>query len=171
MPWAVLRPEDEAWAAKIQQLAAAKPLLTHYWSALAALPANEISLALTWPPTTTTDLILVVAVAPAEELTLQGYLAAAKEELGQSRLLLGAAITVNQAALRYDVRQDHIPVATIRYALPAAAKGDAGTGYQAAMIDKTGMHLLLLTAVTHDPDPAKAVTLVDTLMAAVDEAE
>lgn len=170
-PWAVLRPEDQAWNAKIQQLAAAKPLLTHYWAALAALSDSKTALALTWPPTATTDLWLVVAVTPAEELTLQGYLAAAAAELGQSRLLLGTAMMVNQATLRYDVRPDHIPVATIRYTLPDGAHKQAVTGYQTAMLDKTGTHLLLLTAVTHDPDPAKAVALVDALTAAVQEAK
>lgn len=168
-PWSVLVPRDGAWSTKLQQLAAEKPMLNHYWAALATLPASETRLALTWPPTATTDLLLVVAITPAEHLTLQGYLAAAKEELAQSRLLLGAAVTVSQAEMRYDLREDHIPVAIVRYTLPAGTHPNASTGYQAALLDKTGTSLLLLTALTHEAEPSKALAQIDALVAAIQE--
>lgn len=167
--WSVLFPTDESWSAKLQQLASEKPMLNPYWTALAAAPDNETVLALTWPPTTTIDLLLVVARTSAEGLTLQSYLAATKEELAQSRLLLGAAVMVSQAEIRYDLRKDHIPAATIRYTLPAKAPNQVRTGYQVAMLDKNGDDLLLLTAITQDADPTKALTLIDSLVATIQE--
>lgn len=168
-PWSVLRPIDEGWGAKLQQLASEKPMLSRYWTALATLPNRETALALTWPPTATTDLLLAAALTPAEGLTLQSYLAAAKEELAQSRLLLGAAVTVGQAEIRYDLRADHIPVAIIRYTLPAKDSQHVSTGYQVAMLDKSGTYLLLLTAITQDADPTKALAQIDTLVASIQE--
>lgn len=168
-PWSVLVPTDGAWSTKLQQLAAEKPMLSPYWAALGDLPANGTHLALTWPPPATADLLLVAALIPAEALTLQGYLAAAKEELAQSRLLLGAAVTVSQAEIRYDLREDHIPVAIVRYTLPTSAYTNASTGYQAALLDKTGTQLLLLTALTHEADPSRALAQIDALLATIQE--
>lgn len=171
-PWPVLRPSDGEWAGRLQAIAATQPMLTHYVAALAAVP-RETTIALTWPAAATTDLQIVAAVIPADGLTLQGYLAAVKEEFAQSRLLLGAAVTIKSAALRYDLRQDHVPVATLHYtqaARPGANPADApSTGYQAVMIDKTGKHLLLLTAVTHDVVPTNALALFDALVATIQE--
>ena len=167
-PWPVLRPTDAAWQTQLQQLAANQPRLAHYLAALATTPSLEKSIALTWPPTPPNDLVLAAAVTPADGLTLQSYLAAIQEEVAQSRLLLGAAVTLKRAEIRYDLRQDHLPVATVHYTLPVTPDA-AGTGYQAVMIDKTGTQLLLLTAVTPDPNPAAMLALLDAIVATIQE--
>ena len=167
-PWPVLRPTDAAWQSQLQQLAANQPRLAHYLAALATTPSLEKSIALTWPPAPSNDLVLAAAVTPADGLTLQSYLAALQEELAQSRLLLGAAVTLKRAEIRYDLRQDHRPVATVHYTLPAT-QNTAGTGYQAVMIDKTGTQLLLLTTVTTDPNPAPMLALLDAIVATIQE--
>lgn len=167
-PWPVLRPTDAAWQTQLQQLAANQPRLAHYLAALANTPALEKSIALTWPQTAPNQLVLAAAVTPTDGLTLQSYLAAVQEELAQSRLLLGAAVTLKRAAIRYDLRQDHLPVATVHYTLPATPDA-AGTGYQAVMIDKTGTQFLLLTAVTPDPNPAPMLALLEAIVATIQE--
>lgn len=167
-PWPVLRPTDAAWQSQLQQLAANQPRLAHYLAALATTPALAKSMALTWPPTSPNNLVLAAAVTPADGLTLQSYLAALQEELAQSRLLLGAAVTLKRAEIRYDLHQDHRPVATVHYTLPAT-QNTAGTGYQAVMIDKTGTQLLLLTTVTTDPNPAPMLALLEAIVATIQE--
>lgn len=167
-PWPVLRPTDTAWQTQLQQLAANQPRLAHYLTALATTPTLAQRIALTWPPTPPNNLVLAAAVTPADGLTLQSYLAAVQDELAQSRLLLGAAVTLKKAAVRYDLRQDHLPVATVLYTLPAT-QDTAGTGYQAVMIDRTGSALLLLTAVTPDPNPAPMLALLETIVATIQE--
>lgn len=167
-PWPVLRPTDAAWQSQLQQLAANQPRLAHYLAALATTPSLEKSIALIWPPAPSNDLVLAAAVTPADGLTLQSYLAALQEEVAQSRLLLGSAVTLKRAEIRYDLRQDHLPAATVHYTLPATPDA-AGTGYQAVMIDKTGTQLLLLTAVTTDPNPAPMLALLDAIVATTQE--
>lgn len=167
-PWSVLRPTDATWHNQLQQVAANQPRLAHYLAALATTPPLEQNVVLTWPPSASDDFVLATAVIPADNLTLQSYLAAVQEELAQSRLLLGAAVTLKSAEIRYDLRQDHLPVATVHYTVPATHDA-VGTGYQAVMIDKTGTWLLLLTAVTADPNPAPMLAQLDTIVATIQE--
>lgn len=111
--------------------------------------------------------MLVAAVAPADGLTLQAYLAAAQTALEQSRLTLGTGLVVQSATLRYDLQAAQIPLATIQYTLPVKATDTSGavTCYQAAMLDQTGTHLLLLTFVAQSVHLPAIQAQIETILA------
>lgn len=157
-------PATDAWQPALAQLAQQQPQLATYLTTLATITTDEPTVALARPADA---LILIAATLPADGLTLQSYLAAAQRELAQSRLTLGSGIVVQNAAIRYDLHEAHIPLATIQYTLPAQGDNanDAIAGYQAAMLDPRGKQLLLLTFLTQPAQQAAAQELITTILA------
>jgi hypothetical protein len=173
-PWLLLQPESQAWFSQVQQVQATKPRLVHYLETLLTVQPKA-AMVVAWHTAPSTDLTLIVAVTRAEGLTLQSYLAAAREELEQSRLMVGSGVRVKSADIRYDLHQAQVPVMTLHYTLDMAksagkateATEDSITGYQAVMLDPTGEHLLLLTFITHNPTAEAALPLIDSIVAAI----
>jgi hypothetical protein len=161
--WPVLHAGDARWDAQLQQLQRTNPHLEHYLQKLlpAALAGTKISLA--WSPSPPADTLVVVAVAPADGLTLAGYLRAVTEELEQSRLTVGSAVTIQQAQIEYDLHQAGLPLALIHYTLTPKTKEQKIVGYQAALLDSQTNHLLLLTLITPDPPTAEAQALITSI--------
>jgi hypothetical protein len=172
--WPVLRPTEIAWAAQLAQIETQNPPLAYYLMALTTTAAVRKTIALAWLPTPEGELTLTATVVPADGVSLPGYLAAAQTELAQSRLALGSGITVQRAVIRYDLHEEHIPVATILYTMPGSKTGVTErrpvTGYQAAMLDTTGTHLLLLTFVTPQTQPDATVALIESIVAQLQNA-
>lgn len=168
-PWPVLRPTDRNWTDQIAQIQTENNQFAPYLAALAAMPMLTDTVAIAWSPAADLNLALTAIVLPADGLTLQSYLAAAKTELEQSRLALGSGVTIEHAAIRYDLHETHIPLAILQYTMPAAPSGQDATtmvtGYQAAMLGQTGRDLLVLTFVTRQPQPEVVVTEIETIVA------
>lgn len=168
-PWLVLRPTDRDWTDQIAQIQAKNNQFAPYLAALAAMPVLTDTVAITWSPAEELNLALTAMVLPADGLTLQSYLAAAKTELEQSRLALGSGVTIEHAAIRYDLHEAHIPIAILQYTMPATRGGHeaptTATGYQAVMLGQTGRYLLVLTFVTQHPPPEAVETALETIVA------
>lgn len=162
----VFYPTAAEWGNRINTLQQEQPQLAAYLNTLAELPTADAWVASAQLPMAAQELTLVAAVVPSEGVTLQTYLAAAQAELGQSRLALGTGVVVENATIRYDLHAAHTPLATLQYTLPATGKDVAGpiANYQAAMLNQTGTHLLLLTFVSQPGQPA-AQEQIETILA------
>jgi hypothetical protein len=171
----VLYPSDTTWAHQLAQLQQQQPQLANHVTALAATLSVAVRVALIQLPVAEETLTVVAVAVPSEGLSLQSYLAAAQAELEQSRLALGSGVVVQHATIRYDLHEAHIPLATLQYTLPDTlsannnAAGSTITGYQAAMLDQTGTHLLLLTFVAAPTPMAAAQAQIDTMLAQLQE--
>ncbi|MCE7982868.1 MAG: hypothetical protein DYG89_16925 [Caldilinea sp. CFX5] len=165
----VLYPTDATWDSQLAQLQQQQPQLANYLTALAATLTVEERVALIQLPIAEETLTLVAATVPSEGLSLQSYLAAAQTELEQSRLALGSGIVVQRATMRYDLHEAHIPLATLQYTLPVSGGAADISGYQAAMLDPTGNHLLLLTFVAAPTSMAAAQEQIATILARLQE--
>jgi len=161
--WPVLHSSDGGWSAQLQQLQRTHPHLEHYIQKLlpAALAGTKVIFA--WNQSPSSNTIIVAAITPADGLTLQGYLSAITEELEQSRLMVGSAVTVRQAQMYYDLHQENIPLAFVHYTLTPKTKEQKIAGYQAAMLDSKTDHLLLLTIITPDPVAEEAQALITSI--------
>lgn len=167
----VFYPTDATWVRQLAQLQQQQPQLANYVTALAATLTVTERVALIQLPVAEETLTVVAAAVPSEGLSLQSYLAAAQMELEQSRLALGSGIVVQQAIIRYDLHKANIPLATLQYTLPVNGNSAEGAiaGYQAAMLDQTGTHLLLLTFVTAPTPMAAAQTQIAAMLAQLQE--
>lgn len=167
----VLYPSDARWAGQLVQLQQQQPHLVNYLTALANIPTVGKRVALVQLPVAAETLTLVAAAVPSEGLTLQTYLATAQAELEQSRLVLGSGIVVQAATIRYDLHEANIPLATLQYTLPGSSDDAQGarSGYQAAMLDQSGSHLLLLTFVAAPTPMAAAQEQIATILAQLQE--
>lgn len=159
----ILYPSAEGWQQQLTQLAQTMPHLAGYLTTMRSITPTLETVALAQPAPTVS---LLAAVVPADGLTLQTYLAAAQGELAQSRLTLGSGIVVQSAAIRYDLHEAGIPLATLQYTLPATdgAVTGASAGYQVAMLDHHVDHLLLLTFVTQSAAMAAAQPQIETIL-------
>lgn len=159
----VLYPSAEEWQQQLGQLTEPMPHLGAYLTTLTTIAPAQETIALAQPAPTVS---LLAAVVPADGLTLQTYLSAAQGELAQSRLTLGSGIVVQSAAIRYDLHEAGIPLATLQYTLPAtdATATGATAGYQVAMLDQQGAHLLLLTFITQPAAMAAAQPQIETIL-------
>lgn len=167
----VFYPTAGSWGNQLAQFQQQQPQLANYLAALAAIPAVGERVVLVHLPTAAETLTLVAAAVPSEGLTLQSYLAAAQAELEQSRLALRSGIVIQTATVRYDLHEAHLPLATLQYTLPAKGNnaGVDSSGYQAAMLDQTGTHLLLLTFVAASPSAAATQEQIETILAQLQE--
>jgi len=166
----VFYPTAGSWGNQLAQLQQQQPQLANYLAALAAIPTVGERVVLVYLPTAAETLTLVAAAVPSEGLTLQSYLAAAQAELEQSRLAIRSGVVVQTATVRYDLHEAHLPLATLQYTLPAKGNNAGGDsrGYQAAMLDQTGTHLLLLTFVAASPSAATQEQ-IETILAQLQE--
>ena len=161
--WSILRSSDDAWIDQLHDLQRTHPHLEHYIQKLLPASLAETSVIVAWAPSPLADTLVVAAITPADGLSLQGYLDAMTEELAQSRLIVGSAVTVHEAQLRYDLHQDNIPLALIQYTRSAKTKEQKIAGYQAAMLDSTTDRLLLLTIITPDPVAQASQVMIESL--------
>lgn len=181
--WSVLRPERNTWIQAVKHLQQTKPELAGDLDTISAMAAGETTLALAWQPATTTtlstkintkintEISLVAAVTPAEDLTLSTYLTALTDELSKSELATKPPITLQSVSIRYDLHQEGIPVAVLHYVTteePGAAV-PLTTHYHAVLLDETATHLLMLTFTVRDPQPAAALTVIDAIIATIQQ--
>ena len=168
-PWSALRPRADEWRAQVQTLAASKPALAQVAEALLAMQPTTTTVVLAWPASTVAAITLVAAVTPAEAVSLQTYVATAATELQQSATA-DAKVTVHSANIRYDLHPEQLPLAILHYTMqPNDTTAPLITGYQAMTIDKTAAHLLLLTFTIHEPQPASALAVVESIIATLQE--
>jgi hypothetical protein len=167
----VFRPTTAEWRNQLAILTREEPELAAYLTALAEVPVGDEHVALAQLAPTEQPLTLIATVVRSDGLSLQTYLAATQAELVQSRLALGSGVVIEAAAIRHDLHQAHLPLATIRYTVDANSNtaNGATVGYQAAMLDQSGNYLLLLTFVTKPAQKAAAQTLIETILARLQE--
>lgn len=180
-PWSLLKPNQSEWGTTVAAVPQGKPALAADLEAILAMADAATSVALAWPPTTQPDISLIAAVVPADDLTLSTYLAAARAALEPEAAVEGVHVTIKKAGVRYDLHQEQLPVAVLHYELTeektteetSAATENAPaaptTGYQAVLLDGTGAHLLLLTFTVHAVEPDAAVTLIESIVAAIQQ--
>ena len=162
--WPVLHAGDAGWNAQLQQMQRTHPHLEHYLQKLLPTALGGTTVIVAWNPAPPANTFIFAAITPADGLTLQGYLAAMTEELEQSRLMVGSAVTVRQAQLNYDLHQDNIPLAIIHYTLTPKTKEQKIAGYQAAMLDSQTDRLLLLTIITPDPVVEESQAMITAML-------
>ena len=162
--WPMLHAGDAGWNAQLQQIQRTHPHLEHYLQKLlpAALAGTTVIVA--WNPSPPASTIVMAAITPANGLTLQGYLSAITEELEQSRLMVGSAVTIHQAQMRYDLHQANIPLAFVHYTLTPKTKEPKIAGYQAAMLDSQTDQLLLLTIITPDSAAEESQAIITSIL-------
>ena len=171
VPWSALQPRPDEWARQVELVATHKPYLAASAAALLAMQPITPTILLAWPLTDTPAITLVGAVTPAEDVTLQQYLAAAAAELQQPSAATGVNITVQQATIRYDLHPAHWPLAILHYTLQASdpTLAPITTGYQVMTLDKTGANLLLLTFTIHEAQPEATLAVVESIVATLQE--
>jgi len=169
-PWSALRPRADEWQRQVQTLAAIQPALAQAAEALLAMQPATTTVVLAWPGTTQPAITLVAAVTPAEDVSLQTYVATAAAEL-QQPAITGAKVTMHSASIRYDLHPEQLPLAILHYTMPASDSATAPiiTGYQAMTIDKTAAHMILLTFTIHDAQPAAALAVIESIVATLQE--
>jgi hypothetical protein len=173
-PWSVEHFSAAAWQSQLQRQQEDKPTLAHYFRILRAVETVETGVVLTWPTASTTELTMLAVVAPVADLSLQTYLTEATTELEQSRLTVGSGLRLTSAQIRYDLHEAQLPVAMLSFTLPQSGPPGSPSqpeqrvqGYQVAMLDPAGSHLLLLTFISRDPMPDLAEKLMEAIIATV----
>ncbi|MEZ4733550.1 MAG: hypothetical protein R3E79_41165 [Caldilineaceae bacterium] len=169
--WSLLRPTQSEWDTQVATVQQVQPVLAADLDAILAMADQATAIALAWPPAEQPDISLRAAVVPADDLTLSTYLAAARAALETAPPVEGVPIAIKDVGIRYDLHQEQLPVAVLHYEISGEKITEEAptTGYQAVLLDSTGAHLLLLTFTVRSAEPDAALTLVESIVAAIQQ--
>lgn len=135
---------------------------TQAWTGDPPVAAPVTSVVIAWPAGSSFETSLTrlsIATLPRQALSLERYLLDVTEVFSDT-----AGVDVLDARVVTDLRHDGLPVAFIRYVLPAS--GGEVSGRQAATFDASGTHLLIVTLV-HHADSDETERLFRTLVGAL----
>ncbi|HAJ34385.1 MAG TPA: hypothetical protein DCL15_01650 [Chloroflexi bacterium] len=135
---------------------------TQAWTGDAPVTASVTPVVIAWPAGSSFETSLTrlsIATLPRQALSLERYLLDVNEVFSST-----AGVDVLDARVVTDLRHDGLPVAFIRYIMPAS--GGEVSGRQAATFDASGTHLLIVTLVNH-ADSEESERLFRTLVGAL----